>query len=272
MFSFSVDSDYTADHPSAAQFSRVQTTRFEVSLHRGVLQLEGHTVSSIHEQQLLRTTELLFSGVKLNTRFVRLASARDQWAATTVTLLEALSTTQSCNAILTGTTLRIRGVASEAWSDQLRTLGKALPRSIELDVDFVIPDSRIRVADLCARALATHDEDAVYFEESGTAFRSSAYGVLDRIIALADACRDSTISITGHSDSSGYEASNQQLSLARAKSVADYVAGHGIARERLVVEGAGSSLPKADNATRYGRSLNRRITINLRRREAAEGV
>ena len=37
----------------------------------------------------------------------------------------------------------------------------------------------------------------------------------------------------------------------------------GIAAGRLQVEGAGSSLPIADNATRYGRGLNRRIEISL---------
>ena len=54
------------------------------------------------------------------------------------------------------------------------------------------------------------------------------------------------------------------LSLARAGAVAAYLDSRGIAKERLVVVGAGSSLPVADNATRYGRSINRRIEIQFR--------
>jgi outer membrane protein OmpA-like peptidoglycan-associated protein len=93
--------------------------------------------------------------------------------------------------------------------------------------------------------------------------RRSAYPVLDRVIALADACRGSTLTITGHTDSTGNESWNQQLSLARAQAVATYLDSRGIAGDRLISVGAGSSLPIATNATRYGRGINRRIDIHF---------
>jgi outer membrane protein OmpA-like peptidoglycan-associated protein len=83
------------------------------------------------------------------------------------------------------------------------------------------------------------------------------------VVVLADACREATVTITGHTDSSGSENWNRQLSLARAGAVAAYLDARGIAKERLVITGAGSSLPVADNATRYGRSINRRIEIQF---------
>jgi outer membrane protein OmpA-like peptidoglycan-associated protein len=166
--------------------------------------------------------------------------------------------------------LTIRGIAPNGWHEQVRVLRGRLPESIELDIDVLVPDTRIRTADLCVRAIATHEPGPVNFEESGTGLRSSAYSSLDRIVALADACRRTTVAITGHTDSSGNEALNQQLSLARANAVADYMVERGIARERLIVAGVGSSVPVADNNTRYGRSLNRRINIFLRD-GAAEG-
>jgi OOP family OmpA-OmpF porin len=69
--------------------------------------------------------------------------------------------------------------------------------------------------------------------------------------------------VTGHTDASGDETWNQRLSLKRANAVADYVATGGVARSRLTVAGVGSSMPIADDNTRYGRSLNRRIEIAL---------
>ena len=54
------------------------------------------------------------------------------------------------------------------------------------------------------------------------------------------------------------------MSQARAQAVADYLIANGVAADRLVVEGRGSSEPIADNDTRYGRSLNRRIEFGLR--------
>ena len=121
------------------------------------------------------------------------------------------------------------------------------------------PDKPANVAVLCARAFADHHAGPVNFDESATTFRSSAVPVLQRIVALANACRNAAIRITGHTDSSGDERWNVQLSLARAAAIADYLVQQGIAAERLIASGAGSSSPVADNTTRYGRGLNRRI-------------
>ena len=121
------------------------------------------------------------------------------------------------------------------------------------------PDQPAKVAALCARAFADHHAGPVNFDESATTFRSSAVPVLQRVVALANACRNAAIKITGHTDSSGDERWNIQLSLARAEAVADYLVQQGIAPSRLIAIGAGSSAPVADNMTRYGRGLNRRI-------------
>lgn len=261
--SFAVDTGHTGGVPAVSVYSAIDPARFEISFHRGKLGLDGHTVSSSHERALLHAAEQSFSALETSTKFRPLGVAPDQWSTTTVSTLKALSTTQSSSALLTDGILRIRGVAADNWHGRLDNLRRELPESIDLDVDILIPDAKTNAADLCMRAFAARIQGPVNFEESGTALLSSAHLELDRVIALADACRDSSVSVTGHTDSSGNEASNRNLSLARAKAVADYLAERGIGRERLIVAGAGSSLPVADNETRIGRSLNRRIDISL---------
>ncbi len=118
-------------------------------------------------------------------------------------------------------------------------------------------------AALCQRALAAFRAGPVNFEESKTAILPSGRPVLDRVVTLAATCRHSVVEVTGHTDSSGDEAENRRLSLARATAVADYLVRRGIPRHRIVVAGVGSSEPIADNARRYGRQLNRRIEIAL---------
>lgn len=250
--------------------SGVQTARFEISRQRGALSLRGHTVSSEHERQLLDIAEQSYPGARAIARFTSLDAAPGEWAATTLVLLEALRETRSAKAIMTEESLRIRGVGMDYWPRELERLRAALPNAFELDVDVLLPDPNLSVAELCASAVTSYKVSPVYFEESATTLRNSAHPVLEQTISLADACRDSTISITGHTDSSGYEPSNQQLSLARAGLVANYFVDRGIARERLAITGAGSSLPVADNGTRFGRSLNRRITIELQNGSSTE--
>ncbi|MBT8110789.1 MAG: OmpA family protein [Gammaproteobacteria bacterium] len=267
---FAVGSGYTSHEPGAAQYSALEPPRFEFSIRRGTLHLAGHTASSAHEQQLLQTARRVFPDAEKVTDFRPLGLVPAKWTAATVSVLEALSATQSSSALLTNHALHIRGIATEEWPEQVEVLRASLQGPVDLEADMVIPDATIRVAKLCKRAFAAHRPGTISFEESGTTFRSAAYAALDRTISLANACRDSSISITGHTDSSGHESWNRRLSLARAKAVADYLAERGVSRERLIVIGAGSSEPVADNATHYGRSMNRRISIVLHDRNDAE--
>lgn len=271
LFSFSLDNGRIDELSSFSGQQAIEHARFEIAFHRGKLQLDGHTVSSGHEQLLLRAAARARPDTDTSTKFIPLAVAPDYWTGLTVSLLEVLAATQSARASISEDTLTIRGVADGDWDDRLQAFREALPKSIDVRVDMLVLDAQVRVVTMCERAFAAHEAGPVNFEESGTKLRSSAYGVLDQIIALADACRESTVSIVGHTDSSGNETLNQQLSLARARAVADYLAERGIARERLIVAGAGSSLPVADNHTRYGRGLNRRIDIYLSQSNSARG-
>ena len=73
------------------------------------------------------------------------------------------------------------------------------------------------------------------------------------------------VDVIGHADSTGRAEYNQNLSERRALAVADYLTGRGgVLRDRLYVEGRGSSQPIADNTTDAGRAKNRRVEIVLR--------
>jgi OOP family OmpA-OmpF porin len=69
--------------------------------------------------------------------------------------------------------------------------------------------------------------------------------------------------ITGHTDNTGSYKLNKKLSLERAWSVADYLISHGIDASRFEVEGVGPDYPIANNSTKSGRAMNRRVSIEL---------
>lgn len=68
-----------------------------------------------------------------------------------------------------------------------------------------------------------------------------------------------TVTVIGHTDSTGPEAYNMGLSERRAKAAAAYLESLGI--DSITTEGRGESQPIADNKTREGRAQNRRIEI-----------
>ncbi|MBY8968805.1 OmpA family protein [Pseudomonas sp. P867] len=67
--------------------------------------------------------------------------------------------------------------------------------------------------------------------------------------------------IDGHTDASGTETYNQQLSLRRAESVSNILISVGMTKENIQMRGLGSTEPVAPNTTVAGRTENRRVSI-----------
>lgn len=69
--------------------------------------------------------------------------------------------------------------------------------------------------------------------------------------------------ITGYTDSTGSYNHNLTLSQQRAYSVRNYLVSQGVSPERINAIGLGPDMPIASNATKQGRELNRRVTIEV---------
>jgi outer membrane protein OmpA-like peptidoglycan-associated protein len=84
---------------------------------------------------------------------------------------------------------------------------------------------------------------------------------LDRISKLLIDFPKLTARIEGHTDSSGSDESNLELSQARADAVKQALAERGVAAERMAAEGFGETRPIADNNNYNGRRANRRVEV-----------
>jgi outer membrane protein OmpA-like peptidoglycan-associated protein len=71
------------------------------------------------------------------------------------------------------------------------------------------------------------------------------------------------IDVYGHTDNTGSDEHNQDLSQRRAVAVATVLANQGVDQRRFFIEGRGEEDPIASNASESGRSQNRRVEIQL---------
>ena len=81
---------------------------------------------------------------------------------------------------------------------------------------------------------------------------------------LAESIEDyprTNVLIMGHTDATGSETYNQELSERRAMAAAEYLLDRGVANDRVSTRGLGESDPVADNDTEEGRQLNRRVEV-----------
>jgi outer membrane protein OmpA-like peptidoglycan-associated protein len=74
---------------------------------------------------------------------------------------------------------------------------------------------------------------------------------------------DTNILLAGHTDATGSDEHNYELSRRRAQSVADYLVTQNVNSVRMATEGYGKSQPIADNDTIEGRAQNRRVEVAI---------
>ena len=105
--------------------------------------------------------------------------------------------------------------------------------------------------------------EGVKFATASSRLTKDSYATLDNIAKTLVEYPELKLEISGHTDNVGNAEKNLVLSQGRADSVKKYLAGKGVAAERLTAIGYGSDKPVADNATKEGQAANRRIEFKI---------
>lgn len=110
----------------------------------------------------------------------------------------------------------------------------------------------------------TFDENSgIYFATDHYDLNDESQKSLNKLIEIFEKYDQTDILLEGHTDNTGKADYNMNLSEKRAKSVGDFLSGHGIASSRLTTKWYGETQPKYDNSTEEGRSKNRRVEVAI---------
>ena len=134
----------------------------------------------------------------------------------------------------------------------------------------VAAEARAEVKAVNERVSSLDDYDvqetvSVTFRTNSAVLSPEAKAQLDTLAAKTTGARAFMIEVAGHTDSTGSDAKNFRLSQDRAQAVVQYLAvQHKIPLRRFVTPmGYGKTESVADNATREGRSQNRRVDVKM---------
>ena len=145
----------------------------------------------------------------------------------------------------------VPGVGGIVWSDGSARAESNVPTYEPLhcqeDVDGLLRSRSIR------------------FEEASSALLPASRILLDEVADALRPCLGAIISITGHTDQSGSEPGNLELSMERARAVREALVRRGIPRDGLRARGIGSAEPVEGLAP--GDPANRRIEFAVIRTE-----
>ena len=91
----------------------------------------------------------------------------------------------------------------------------------------------------------------------------ASYPELDKLVGFLKDNPGISAEISGHTDNSGTDEYNLELSGRRAGSVVNYLTDHGITPGRLSFKGYGEARPVDTNDTEEGKAKNRRTEIRI---------
>ncbi|MDO4183630.1 MAG: OmpA family protein [Rhodospirillales bacterium] len=103
----------------------------------------------------------------------------------------------------------------------------------------------------------------ITFATDSAVFQTGFNNILDSVAVVLKKYDKTLINVTGHTDSTGSDEHNLNLSQQRAAAVGNYLNLRGINASRLVVRGMGESMPIASNDTEAGRAQNRRVELSI---------
>ena len=157
--------------------------------------------------------------------------------------------------------LFVRGVASteekvaETIAELEAVFGSGqVVAEIALDPDFVADPTQ---------TTEVYFTDNVLFSSGSAAIAPQFLDVLETSAGFLQLSAETTITITGHTDSNGTEEANLALSQARVDNARQAMIDAGGDAERIVAIGVGEAEPIADNTTAAGRQQNRRVELTI---------
>ncbi len=110
----------------------------------------------------------------------------------------------------------------------------------------------------------------VLFGVNSSALKPGSLDELNRVARVLNQYPQTTITIAGHTDSTGSQEYNQKLSERRAEAVKNALVGMGVSPSRMTAVGYGKTRPIADNSTESGRQMNRRVEILINPQQAQQ--
>jgi len=112
----------------------------------------------------------------------------------------------------------------------------------------------------------------IMFDIDKAVLKDQYKGELSELATILNKYEDTNILLEGHTDSTGMEDYNLELSKKRGQSVANYLATQNINPMRFTIMGYGESQPITSNETLEGRAQNRRVEVAIYANEKLKKV
>ncbi|WP_061285618.1 OmpA family protein [Leptospira interrogans] len=107
------------------------------------------------------------------------------------------------------------------------------------------------------------ESNVIRFEKNSIQIHKESRPSLNRLARWMKQDSSIRVKVIGHTSLEGSEDANQKVSLLRAQTVRNYIAGNGISKDRFEIIPKGASVPIGDNSKEEGKEMNRRVELRI---------
>lgn len=185
---------------------------------------------------------------------------RPDWLTGFQQLLPALQRLTAADITIADDGLTLRGVATSGTErTAVENRAAALLGQLKLTNQIVVK------APVAGKPAPAEDIQlpTLYFKHASTKLTAGSAPLLSEIVDTLKRRPDLRVEIAAHTDSSGEEVLNADLSEGRAQAIVQALVSEGIDPGRLDVQAYSESRPVAENTTTEGRARNRRVEFKI---------
>ena len=141
--------------------------------------------------------------------------------------------------------------------------GAVIGRRMDQQAEQLDQDLEGASVERIGEGIAVTFESGILFPYNSTEVLPAGRDNLRRLAASLQRYPETEVLIVGHTDATGSDTYNQDLSERRAAAARSFLTAQGIAGNRIRTSGRGESEPIAPNTTDAGRQQNRRVEIAI---------
>ncbi|MFL6707233.1 MAG: OmpA family protein [Massilia sp.] len=151
------------------------------------------------------------------------------------------------------------GLIGNVWSKRMEQQKQAMEQATR--------GTGVQVSQTQDNRLKLDIPSDISFDTGRADIKNNFRPVLEQFAGTLNSNPGTTVTIIGHTDSTGSPAINDPLSLDRAARTRDYLTMRGVEPQRIIIDGRGEREPIASNDDPTGRARNRRVEIYVAERD-----